>query len=90
MTKLEAGLEVDLALLDITMPILDGAATLPHLRRLRPNLGVILATGKADEAAHTLARNFCDVTLLPKPYTLGELRNEIAPWLDRLGLAKSK
>jgi CheY-like chemotaxis protein len=44
--KLDAGLDVDLALLDITMPILDGAATLPHLRRLRPNLGVILAPGR--------------------------------------------
>jgi two-component system cell cycle sensor histidine kinase/response regulator CckA len=87
--KLDAGLEVDLAVLDITMPILDGAATLPHLRRLRPNLGVILATGKVDDAARALARTFRDVRLLPKPYSLGELRNEIAPWLERLGLAKS-
>jgi PAS domain S-box-containing protein len=87
--KLDAGLEVDLAVLDITMPILDGAATLPHLRRLRPNLGVILATGKVDDATHALARAYCDVRLLPKPYSLGELRNEIAPWLERLGLAKS-
>ena len=88
--KLDAGLEVDLAILDITMPILDGAATLPHLRRLRPNLGVILATGKVDDAVHALTRTFRDVTLLPKPYSLGELRNELAPWLERLGLVKSK
>jgi PAS domain S-box-containing protein len=88
--KLDAGLEVDLAVLDITMPILDGAATLPHLRRLRPNLGVILATGKLDEAAHALTRTYHDVTLLPKPYSLSELRNELAPWMERLGLAKTK
>jgi len=89
LTKLEAGLAVDLALLDITMPILDGAATLPHLRRLRPDLGVILATGKADEASHALTQTYRDVSLLPKPYSLGELKSEIAPWLERLGLAKS-
>jgi CheY-like chemotaxis protein len=88
--KLDAGLEVDLAILDITMPILDGAATLPHLRRLRPNLGVILATGKVDDAVHALTRTFRNVTLLPKPYSLSELRNELAPWLERLGLVKSK
>ena len=87
--KLEEGLAVDLALLDITMPILDGAATLPHLRRLRPGLGVILATGRADEASHALTQTFRDVSLLPKPYSLGELKSEIAPWLERLGLAKS-
>ena len=88
--KLEAGLQVDLALLDITMPILDGASTLPHLRRLRPDLGVILATGKVDDATTALTQTFRGVTLLPKPYTLGELKSEIAPWLERLGLTKSK
>ena len=88
--KLEAGLQVDLALLDITMPILDGASTLPHLRRLRPGLGVILATGKVDDATTALTQTFGGVTLLPKPYTLGELKSEIAPWLERLGLTKSK
>jgi len=87
--KLEAGLDVDLAILDITMPILDGASTLPHLRRLRPCLGVILATGKVDDATTALTQSYGDITLLPKPYSLGDLKSEIAPWLERLGLAKS-
>jgi CheY-like chemotaxis protein len=66
-------LDVDLAILDITMPILDGASTLPHLRRLRSGLDVILATGKVDEAMIALTRSYREVTLLPK----------------RLGLARS-
>ncbi len=48
LNKLEAGLEVDLVLLDIDMPVLDGSKTLPLLRALRPQLPVIIETGKLE------------------------------------------
>jgi len=77
LAKLEAGLLVDLVILDMNMPGLGGAGTLPHLRALRPKVPVLLATGRIDQTALTLASAHPGVTLLPKPFGQGTLRNSI-------------
>jgi CheY-like chemotaxis protein len=38
-------LQIDLVLLDLTMPLMDGEETFRRLRALRPNLPVVLCTG---------------------------------------------
>jgi CheY-like chemotaxis protein len=74
---LESPATFSLVILDLNMPVLDGAATLPRLRALRPTLPVILATGRADQAAQDLVRTYPLVTFLPKPFSFEELRQRI-------------
>jgi PAS domain S-box-containing protein len=75
--KLEAGLEVDLVLLDIDMPVLDGAKTLPLLRALRPQLPVIIETGKLDDRTEDIVSKHSEIRLLIKPFSLTELKGAI-------------
>ncbi|MEZ5100409.1 MAG: PAS domain-containing protein [Thermoleophilia bacterium] len=59
--------EIDLVLLDMTMPELDGAETLGALRQLAPGLPVIVSSGHARR--HALGRlPDEDVLFLYKPY----------------------
>ncbi len=82
LTMLEAGLEADLVILDMNMPGLGGIGTLPRLRVLRPEVPVLLATGRVDQTALNLASAHSGVTLLTKPFGLRELQKQI----ESLGL----
>ena len=83
LTLLAAGYEPDLVILDMNMPGLGGIGTLPRLRALRPGVPVLLATGRVDQTALTLASAHPGVTLLSKPFGLRELQKH----LENLGLA---
>ena len=82
LTLLEAGLDADLVILDMNMPGLGGIGTMPRLRVLRPEVPVLLATGRVDQTALTLASSYPGVTLLSKPFGLGELQKH----LENIGL----
>src|SRR5436190_16232951 len=74
---------IDLVLLDLTMPKMDGVQTLRELRRLRPELPIILMSGFA--ATQALAR-FGEHHMsgfLQKPFTVKQLRELAQPILDR-------
>jgi CheY-like chemotaxis protein len=77
--KLEAGLKPDVIILDLNMPGLGGAGTLPRLRALNPVVPVMLATGRVDQFALNLAKANPQVTLLAKPFSLAELRERLQP-----------
>ena len=77
LAMLEGGLEADLVILDMNMPGLGGMGTLPRLRVLRPEVPVLLATGRIDQGALNLASTHSGVTLLPKPFGLRELQESI-------------
>jgi CheY-like chemotaxis protein len=77
LTMLEAGLEADLVILDMNMPGLGGIGTLPRLRVLRPDVPILLATGRIDQTALTLASAHLGVTLLSKPFGLRELQKHL-------------
>ena len=79
---LEAGLAPDLVILDMNMPGLGGAGTLPRLRALCPKVPVLLSTGRADRTALTLASAHPGVTLMSKPFGLRELQAH----LESIGL----
>jgi two-component system cell cycle sensor histidine kinase/response regulator CckA len=81
--KLQDGLELDLVLLDIDMPVLSGGETLPRLRALRPALPVIIETGNMGLQVEQLARAFADVTVLGRPFSLSELKAALDPWVER-------
>jgi signal transduction histidine kinase/CheY-like chemotaxis protein len=69
--------ELSVVILDLNMPVLDGHSTLPRLRALYPKLPVIIATGRDDQEARELSRTFANVSILPKPFSLQELRSEL-------------
>jgi PAS domain S-box-containing protein len=75
--ELRAGLCPDVVILDMNMPGLDGAGTLPQLRSLRPQVPVLLATGKVDRTVQDLVDAHPGVTLLSKPFSLGELHKNL-------------
>lgn len=68
----------DLLLSDIMMPVLDGIALALAVARDHPRLPILLMTGYADqrERAHGLDQLVEDV--LPKPFTLAEIRRAVA------------
>jgi len=74
---LESGLEVDLVILDMNMPGLSGAETLPRLLNLRPGLPVIMATGYSDDEITPLLEGRPSVTSIRKPYSLKEIQLKI-------------
>lgn len=80
---LESGIQADLVVLDMNMPGLDGEATLPRLRALRPRLPVLLSTGRSEQRALDLAESDPLTRLLPKPFTLEDMKQGIADVLGR-------
>jgi CheY-like chemotaxis protein len=73
--------DINVVLLDLTMPQMDGRQTLRALRRLCPELPVILSGGYDPRQAPTGARDPESPVFLQKPYTLAELRRVLAPAL---------
>ena len=75
--ELECGLRPDAIVLDMNMPGLDGAATLPLLRSLLPGVPILLSTGRSNQAVLDLVNNTLDVFLLPKPFDLRVLQEHL-------------
>ncbi|MBI4914203.1 MAG: response regulator [Acidobacteria bacterium] len=71
---LGSGAAFDFVILDLNMPGLGGAATLGRIRETRPELPVLLATGRADQGASALVEHYPGVSLLPKPFTVQDLQ----------------
>lgn len=70
--------DVDLVVLDLQMPNLDGRGTFRALKRLDPRVRVLLTSGHAsrEEAERIIAEGALDV--LPKPFKLDDLSRAIA------------
>jgi two-component system, cell cycle sensor histidine kinase and response regulator CckA len=83
MAQLETGFRPDVVILDINMPGLGGAGTLPRLRVLCPEVPVLIATGRTDQAVLDLLKAHPGTALLTKPFTMGELRRHLEPLLVR-------
>jgi signal transduction histidine kinase/CheY-like chemotaxis protein len=76
--RLQAGLEVDLVILDMNMPGLNGAQTLARLLSFRPGQTVLMATGYSDESIAPLLAGRPNVQSLRKPFNLTDLRDKFA------------
>ena len=74
----QRGKEIDLVLMDLTMPHMDGAEAFGELRRLNPGVRVVIASGYAHEevASRFVGKDIEKV--LQKPYTLARLRESLA------------
>jgi two-component system cell cycle sensor histidine kinase/response regulator CckA len=71
----EQGPKIDLVLLDLIMPGLNGIQTLERLREMDPDVRVLLCSGYGDKAGENLS---ADVEFIAKPYTLEFLSQKVA------------
>ena len=71
--------DIDLILLDVVMPGLNGLQTLERLRALDPQVRVILCSGVADTEEETLPDG---VSFMPKPFPLEILSQKVAAALS--------
>jgi CheY-like chemotaxis protein len=69
--------EIDLVLLDLTMPGLSGKETLVALRRIKPDVPVLVTSGycESDAASHFVGEPIGG--FLQKPYTPGDLHRAV-------------
>ena len=75
--------EIDLVLLDLTMPHMDGGEAFGELRRINPDVRVILSSGysRDDVAGRFAGKNLAGV--LQKPYTLAKLTEALSAVMPR-------
>jgi CheY-like chemotaxis protein len=78
----QGGLEVDLVILDMNMPGINGAETLHGILLLRPGQKVIMASGYNDHDVAGLLEGRPGVVSIQKPFLLKEVRRS----LQALGL----
>lgn len=71
----EQGAHIDLVILDMIMPGLDGYQTLERLRDLNPQVPVLLCSGYGEEREEGLPSG---VGFLPKPYPLETLSQQVS------------
>jgi len=81
---LAAGRVPQVVILDMNMPGLGGRGTLLLLRDRHPDLPVLLATGRVDQTALDLARTYLGVTLIPKPFSMRDLKEHLDAVAARL------
>ncbi|HEY3357456.1 MAG TPA: response regulator [Polyangia bacterium] len=75
--------DIDVVMLDLVMPRMDGREVLRALRAADPGLPVIIASGHEDEEWLADVRAAGADVILPKPYTASELSAALRAVLDR-------
>jgi len=76
--------EVELVILDFTMPIMDGAEVFSELRMINPQVPVVLSSGftEQDKLKWMLAKGLRG--FIPKPYTQQKLLLQVRSTLDAM------
>ena|SRR5437868_385654 len=73
--------KIDLALLDIVLPGMDGAELALHLTEMRPNISILFMSGYA-ENLEVRPERFRKVMFLAKPFTSLVLAAKVGEALD--------
>jgi len=76
------GHAIDLVILDLIMPDLDGGKTFDLIKEIRPDIPVILASGYAiDGQANEIMKKGCN-GFIQKPYNIADLSQKVREILD--------
>ncbi len=68
---------VDLVILDLKMPVMDGRAAFDEIRRIRPHQKILMISGNANDPDLKYILSHRDVKLLKKPFTIQEILDEV-------------
>jgi len=74
--------EIDALITDISMPGMDGLKLASFVRKIRPDLRILFASGSLANYEATLGESMVDSTLLAKPFTSEELLHELTRMLE--------
>jgi signal transduction histidine kinase len=77
-------LKIDLALVDVMMPAIDGFATVAAMQRIRPKMNVVLMSGMVSPEMRAQAEQLGCHSFLAKPFTTSNLMLSIQ---ESLGVA---
>jgi len=75
--------EIDVVLLDLTLPGMAGQEVLSELRRVQPNVKVIVTSAYSQERAQTTLGGQQPWLYIRKPYHLNELTGLLRNYLDK-------
>ena len=68
---------VDVAFVDMRMPVMDGLETFRELKKIYPNIIVVLITGYADQEEIDTAIREGAIDCIPKPFNISQIREFI-------------
>lgn len=69
--------DIEIVLLDLTMPKKDGYATLKELRQISPDLKIIVASGYGEHELHEKFGNQRNIGFINKPYSMELIKTEM-------------
>ena len=81
--------QVDLVILDYTLPIMDGSEVFAALREIKPNVAVMLSSGFAEQEKVRAMLSQGLRGFLPKPYTEEKLLSQVRSTLEAIGPRKA-
>ncbi len=76
--------EVDIVILDFTLPIMDGSEVFDALREINPKVAVMLSSGFAEQEKVRAMLSQGLRGFLPKPYTQEKLLSQVRSTLDAI------
>ena len=75
--------EIDLVLLDMTMPVMDGVEALRALRAIRPDVPVLLSSGHPESEAENRLQGERPSGFIQKPYRPADLVDRVKAAIGR-------
>jgi two-component system cell cycle sensor histidine kinase/response regulator CckA len=69
--------EIDLAIIDLFMPEMDGYETMVQMKLIDPNMIILLSSGQHETVTATISADAEADGFLPKPYGAGRLAQAI-------------
>ena len=78
----DRGHDVDLVVLDLLMPGMDGGQALEEIRKLNPDVRCIISSGFGTDQIDKKRLNGPFIRFVPKPYTATQLLTQVRDLLD--------